>query len=773
MYSHKFKTIIGITLLWLLACLPLRFSQACGPGDYSFKGYAFLRTDLVQDNADLSPFLLRFENLYAELDTMQERGNLQEWQDIFCGLVKIPDLRKVIYESSIEELESLYTSVRSKNLPLDFRFSKNSFALYLQRKKCIETSRYLVFAKKCEPYVVKHRGWEEGKRDTVAMGSLIKIGLRDFQKTKSNYIRLRYAYQVIRLAHYAGQYERTLELYDYLLPKTDPVGPLEQLGGSILQYWIQGHRAGAMMAMGERIKAAYLYMQIFLHCPSKRSSAFRSFRIKTDEEWRACWLLCQDDEERAALYAIRATADEAKAVEEMKKIYELSPASEMLELLLMKEMKKLERDFLGLEFNDQKKNNKILHDIPRENAGLYLVQLQELVIKAVKEKHVRNLPLWKLALGYLEYLSGDFYAAGKTFAQLEFDKKTQPVLHEQLQLFRLILDVVNKEEVTPAFENEIYRLIIDNPLYKKYPDLPDFINDRLTVLYANNKRPGMAFRFQHSLRELHANPQLDVIDDLLEVCNREDRSLLEGMIVINKKGENIRSELLNIKGSYLLSQDEPEIAVESFRLIPPVEWDNYQYNPFIERLNDCVFCPLPDSIEYYNKVELVQEIFKLEYEARADYRNGATHLYALGVAFYNMSYFGQAWEVMDGYRSGANWYYQKNNIYPAYWAPYGNLEHVDVSMALGYFERAVELSNDPELTARAAFMAAKCEQKQYFFSPACDYNIYSNEIPKLPDDYQRNFTLLRDNYAGTNFYQEAIRECLYFRAFVREEETSR
>ena len=123
---------------------------------------------------------------------------------------------------------------------------------------------------------------------------------------------------------------------------------------------------------------------------------------------------------------------------------------------------------------------------------------------------------------------------------------------------------------------------------------------------------------------------------------------------------------------------------------------------------------------------------------------------------------------MDGYRSGANWYYQKNNIYPLYWAPNGNRENVDLSLAMSYFERAVELSSDMELAAKAAFMAAKCEQKQYFFSPDCDYNSYSNEIPQLPPDYQRYFTLLRDNYAGTDFYQEAIRECSYFRAFVRE-----
>ena len=56
------------------------------------------------------------------------------------------------------------------------------------------------------------------------------------------------------------------------------------------------------------------------------------------------------------MYALRAHADESRAVEEMIKIYDLNPYNENLELLLVNEVKKLEKDLLGLEFNDKRRD---------------------------------------------------------------------------------------------------------------------------------------------------------------------------------------------------------------------------------------------------------------------------------------------------------------------------------------------------------------------------------------------------------------------------------
>ena len=233
------------------------------------------------------------------------------------------------------------TKISGKGLRLDY-MAKNSFAQYLFRNKCFETIDYLIFAKRCEPYVVRPHTWpqEDFERNSEHMQQLIRLGKRDFMKTKSHYIRLRYAYQLVRLAHYAKDYEQVLTLYDFLMPKTDNAP-------SIIEHWIEGHRAGALKSLGQNVEAAYVFSRVFEKCPSKRESAFRSFHIRTNEEWEQCLLMCKDDHERANLYVLRANAEDAVILEELEKIYALDPHNENLELLIVREIKKLEKTCWG------------------------------------------------------------------------------------------------------------------------------------------------------------------------------------------------------------------------------------------------------------------------------------------------------------------------------------------------------------------------------------------------------------------------------------------
>jgi hypothetical protein len=88
--------------------------------------------------------------------------------------------------------------------------------------------------------------------------------------------------------------------------------------------------------------------------------------------------------------------------------------------------------------------------------------------------------------------------------------------------------------------------------------------------------------------------------------------------------------------------------------------------------------------------------------------------------------------------------------------PYGNQENFDCSRARLYFERARLATDSLELAAKATFMAAKCERNEYYVNRWRPDAVQSFE----------NFELLVQNYAGTDFYQQIIDECLYFRAYA-------
>ncbi len=85
------------------------------------------------------------------------------------------------------------------------------------------------------------------------MEALVERGLKAFPKTESHYVRLRYAYQLVRLAHYLKEYDYVLELYDYLMPKVDA-------DPSLIYDWVEGHRAGGAAVAGQ-LRRVRLYFQ--------------------------------------------------------------------------------------------------------------------------------------------------------------------------------------------------------------------------------------------------------------------------------------------------------------------------------------------------------------------------------------------------------------------------------------------------------------------------------------------------------------------------------
>lgn len=753
-------SLVGVLSLIALIC-PMTISEACGPGPFEFSGYSFLHADIIESDPHYTPYFLGFENLYQGLtnrDSAQIKGNLAEWSERFCEVYKTAEIAFVVYQSSIDELRVLRTAAKSEKTNLPSRLLKNTFARHLMNKKCIEVVDYLIFAKRCEPHVTAGNPWEPPVRDSEAMGNLIDEGLRAFKKTKSHYVKLRYAYQLIRLAHYRKDYAQTLELYDFLLPKTDN-------DPSILEDWILGHKAGALLALGKNVEASYLYALIFQRCPSKRETAFRSFQINTDEEWHQCQLLCQDDPERATLYALRAHAEDSKAAEEMAAIYELDPHNANLELLLLREVRKLEKDLLGIAFNDEKENNRRFYDLPRRKAGAYLEQLQILVNQCAWEQKVTRPLLWRIADAYLKVLDGELFAAKDSFDLLQPIVPKGP-LKEQLTALQLALKVSLMDSMTPEMEEMVYEMIHRDPYYRTNTYLPDFVNDRMAFLYKRDGHPGWAFRCRYTLNDLKPNPQEDILNDLLagDADSTHHNGLFDAFMM-DASGKNIRNDLLDMKGTLLMSQGKLEAAREVLRLVPNSERNKYQLNPFTESLQDCVECPVEDTI-FYNKVELIDHLLALEYKARSDMEFGAYYFYQLGLAHYNMTYFGNCWEAMDYYRSGANWDYEKNSTYFQWYSPYGNRENQDCSQAMEYFEKARTLAHDPELSAKAAFMAARCEQNNYFLSKDCQYSPYRDEIPNPPEIYRYYFDLLKNKYTQTAFYQEIIRECKFFAAYA-------
>ncbi len=773
--SLQVLRIPALLVALFVFAFPQRISRACAPEFEAFQGFTFLDAAPLLPARSASRMEARpvgvdslFRHFFSPSQKVVEDANLEEWMERFCGLVEAEDMRWLIYKASASDLELLATATRSKSLPVPTILRGNSFAQYLWEHKCLETIEYLHFAKRCEPHVVAPQDpWQPTPRDTTAMLKLIGEGKKQFKSTRSDYIRLRYAYQLIRLAHYARQYRLTLALYDELIPQIDR--EKARWNDSIIPWWILGHKAGALRSLGDNVEASYLFARIFMNCPSRRASASLSFFLRNDQEWKACLLRCQSDQERAALYAIRAADSRAKALPDMQAIYEIDPANPFLPILLYRELHRMERTFLGLAFNTSEGENQPKPRRPNRSEEAYLVELTTFVHRCATERRTTQPLLWQLAEGYLFFLSGNYYEAQKIFEQLA-PHIDDPALRQQLDVFNLVLQVATLQQPDNNTEDFIIQTIEKNPLYRRFPSLPHYVQDRLAALYQRHGQRAKAFLILHHTNALIDNPDPELIDELLSLLQKRKKSRLEELLTkdINPL------DLLDLKASYHIGRGELELAYRAYQRIPVEHWDDFGlYNPFRETFKDCIRCyERLDSttVQLLNKGEILEQMLDLDSKARAGIGDVALHHYRLGLAFYNMSYFGYAWRVADRRRSGATWDYLhrgKDNVYC--FPPYFQCirENTDLSRALYHFERARLLAPlGSELGAKAAFQAARCQQKQYFASPTYTPPPCCNRMPPMPDSIITNYKRLVEDYRETKFYQRIIQECKYFASYA-------
>jgi hypothetical protein len=746
----------------------------CSPEAQPFYGYTFLYPDIINKNAAYAPFFLRWKDYYKQIyfdKDVQREENIREWIERFCGQPEYADVEQVVYASSIDDLVQLRNATldKQKKVLFPYGLAGNTFAEMLAINGCTEVIDYLMFAKKCEPWVVAQGdGWTLPERDLETMYTLANEAMARFDQTASHFVRLRYAYQAIRMAHYARNWKYTEELYNYLIPRIDLKKP------SIVYYWIVGHLAGALQQQKKYAEAAYRYSLVFRLCPSKRTQAWRSFLIPNDQVWQQALRLCQSDAEKATLYAMRAGSSHAQAVEDLRQIYELDPRNQQLELLLASDIQELEKIILRTPVTDRKYGQAV-GDIKRQNADKHLLDLQQFVREVVRDKKVDNLKLWQALEGYLELLAGDRYAAGTTWHRLEkkLDKKDEDKnLFHQIEIWYCLLDVMNLDTIGGARSDSVAYKVRGYNAFRENPDFEPFLQDWLSQNYAGDSHPGKAILAAYPPSALGYNPNLAVLDDLLKLADSNDPVLLERTMMMDTSPDRIRAQLLELKGAYLLSMGQPEAALATLRKIKPSEEVRLtKFSPFREKVGERVHREVYDTL-FLTRRQIAEKIVDFEFRAKAAQAENdpiaAWYFYLIGLGYYNMSYFGYEWEVTDYYRSGYNQLrLAQGPVFPLRNSPDGNRENTDVSLALSYFVKALNASKTAEMAARASFMAARCRQKQWFCSSACTYRAGSKLIPTLPDEYMDYYKLLMNRYSNTKFFEAIVKECKWLEAYAR------
>jgi|GEM_PF-1920831 len=753
---------------FLLLLLPSNYLNGCyWDEEESRSMFAFFNQE-VAEQEDFKPFYFTFDRLYEyswDEPANKQSDNIQEWVDYHKGQVTEEDIRHFVYKATGNELSAIkaYVDGTKPNPPGRI----NSVVKYWKKNRSTEVIDYLIYAKQCEPKVSiegYYNPWEEIKRDKQAMLALSEEGKNLFASFKDPFIKLRTAFQVLRLNHYAGKYEECINLSNQWLPQLKEVE-------SLIQYWALGHKAGALIKGNKRAKASYYYAQIFDQCPSKRVPAYYSFNIKTDAEWNKALGFCKNNSEKIAMHAIRGIAPYSQSIEEMQSIMNLDPNSSYLELLLVREVSKIDNAIFNYSFDFEypiKIEDKPDFGDPVE----YARTLRSFIEKTLSSGKASNPALWHTASGYLSYVANNFDSARASFKKAKAANRYNDKLTTQLEVFSFILDVAETKVANSTTEEALfnsYENIASDAKAHSDEYLYRFFANHMKKLYEKQGEPAKAFLTTNGLYDLKLDPDLEVVEGILKFAAKSNKNRFEQKL-LSSVGSNPTDALREIKGTAHLINNDLDLAIAEFEKVSPsLLAKSYGYNmrgePSMSEIRDCIEC----DEQYANRENLsiskldiakrLQKLIKLAPQLGGE---AASTYLEIGHIYYNMSFFGNSWPATSYTRSGGDW--NALGSTQEWYAGIASSPAFDVHMAREYYERGLDANPDDEIAAELLYHISKCDFID--FCKDSRYNGGWNTDWSGLAEYRENFETLKQDYKHTNYYNQIIEECGYFRTYV-------
>ncbi|HUP11978.1 MAG TPA: hypothetical protein VM187_07200 [Niastella sp.] len=183
-------------------------------------------------------------------------------------------------------------------------------------------------------------------------------------------------------------------------------------------------------------------------------------------------------------------------------------------------------------------------------------------------------------------------------------------------------------------------------------------------------------------------------------------------------------------------------------------------NPFNGRLQDCHDCDHEATQKIkYTKLSLIKKMKEMEDKVKAG-QEVYINAMLLGNAFYNITHYGNARAFYENKIVG-EYHYSPFSFEDAFraWA-------TDMTLAAKYYTEGLNAAKTDEQKAKCYFMLAKCQRNKYYNDSMYINKKYEYGNNATMADFKAwdGFKSLKQ-YKTTKFYQEAIRECGYFRTY--------
>lgn len=788
-----------INLAWV--CFPQNII-GCGPGIDPYDYYtSFIHPYLPEAKAYQPFYYTGYNFLYEEQEPANPANILaNEWAG-YCGRpVTDRDALAFVTKFKPDELKKLYNHIEKKQpLVASAGVKLNTMTNYFIRSKDLEGLGYIMYAKQAEPFVTgDYNDWDAINRDSLKMDKLIRNGKQLYNAAKNDFYKLKYGYQVTRLAHYSRNYNDAIRYYDEMVAgnKTN----------SVLQPMSLALKAGALFRTGRQKEAAYLFSKAFSSSEAKRVSNYISFNWAVDSETsRNEYLeLCSNNKEKADMLALFALGNPGSEIAGMKTIFQLDPSAEVLQVLAVREINKLEEKYFTPLLQKESGGKTFFYSwndtgsdsAMRVNKG-ETEKLQSFLHEVAANGKTGNPALFEIGSAYCALMLRDF----KTSRNLLANAKNMNMcarLNDQWQLTNILLNVNEAKKLDASFEIELlpsvkwlsqkaladkstgkswngspsewklfYRNLMSEVIARRYRQQGQQFKEVLAVGSAEHiTNGGVPGNYGSAAAEfLHNNLSSKDVEELYALLTAKQKSAYDSFLIKNNSLK--LSEVIDFAGTAYLRDNAFTKAISWFTKSPAASTKMIEKDPFKELMYDQEERLANDKVKT-TKLDFAKEMLRLQGMVKSDKARAADHLYKMALGYYNTTYYGYAWELVEYWRSGSDGYYIPKDATEFQKNYYGCYRAHD------YFKMAMEASNNKEFKAKCLFMMAKCSQKQIRQPQYSDFGYdnwekYDAGRKTYLSSFMNNkyFPQLKQEYGNTAFYKEAFSTCSYLRDFIK------
>jgi hypothetical protein len=747
---------------------------------------AFFRAEISGMSA-FRPFYYSaayFNSYIPDPEFIDRVKNCREWKRKLGNDIDVNDIDIVLYQT----VPAIFENARREGKLADL-FPENTFIKKLLLQKNTAFLEYLSFAKEMEyintESLSRWEQWDNFRYGTDFTDHLNKSLLENpytqyfnkISEVKDEFLRERYAFMFLRMYSQSGSNNDVIRLYEEVFGDKKPE--------SIIERWAILFYAIANKNLNNNPRGNYLLSLAFDASDEKKLVSLQ--RFETSPEMINSTLATTNDlYEKAVILAMQEFQNPGPSLKMLIKIDSLSPDNKYLAPLIMREINKLE-DWLftpRLTFNSPSVNlekfqdwdyKKIL-DKNYKTDLTYLENLIHFIQKVYNRSTDETKDFLAVSLAHLNFMD-DKIDQGKSYLASILPSANSSVLLQQ-SIDESLITLKTEDVTDDAVKNKLTDCILNleniaknyYPTYKTIYSLLRLIESEYEkkgdfalggLLYMKSEMDKNKFDNGNNGYSDYVSPDnyywgiayfdktatIQDLDKLMDIMGKKRKSPFEKYLCDQTLAK--MDAYKDLKGTIAFRNNDLELAYKTFSEIPETFWsNNYEFryylhkNPYYPKCWEGNDMKIPSYS--FNKTRFIKEVIDLKKELGKTSKNQAEICLKLGHAYYNCSFWGNCWMMVNYGKSGYEKWGREN--YPDY-IFFGNMyesknkkqfeNYYRCTIAMQYYRKALEMATDKELKATATLMLHKCTFNQYFAGIENTYE--GDNISYTADLYLKDF----------------------------------